>query len=274
MTYTKISIKTDTLPEFLPDILIAKLSEMGIESFEEQNVQLIAFAKQSDVSIDEISEFLTQMLIEYSVDEVKEENWNKKWEESFKFVEVDDQVFIYANFHEPDKSYPYQIKIHPKMAFGTGHHQTTRLVIRHMLNLDFKGKSVLDFGTGTGVLAILAEMMGAKEVLGIDTDEWSVNNALENIEINACHSIDIKQDNGDGLTGENNYDIVLANINRNALLNRKNIILQQLKSDAVLILSGLLDTDLEDIKAAYEETGLKFESVKQENEWIAVFFTR
>ncbi|MEA1873383.1 MAG: 50S ribosomal protein L11 methyltransferase [Bacteroidota bacterium] len=274
MTYTKIQIKTAGLPDFLPDILIAKLAEMGVESFEEQNDLLFAYGKTDDLPFDDVAEFLTQMIIPFEMGEIEEENWNKKWEENFKFVEVDDKVLIHADFHEIKKAYPFVIKVHPKMAFGTGHHQTTRLVIRHMLNMDFKAKHVLDFGAGTAVLAILAEQMGAKSILAVDMDEWAVNNATENIQINQCKAIKVKQSNGDNLNSESVYDIILANVNKNALLDRKYLLVNALKPNGELVLSGLLENDLPDIQSEYEKSGLKFETVNQENEWIAVRFVK
>ncbi len=272
MTYTKIQIKTSTLPDFLPDILIAKLAEMGVESFEEHEESLFAYGKTSELSVDDVSLFLTQMIIPFEMEEIPAQNWNKKWEENFKYIEVDDNVLIHADFHKFEKAYPHVIKIHPKMAFGTGHHQTTRLVIRHMLKMDFKAKTVLDFGTGTAVLAILAEQMGAKSVLAVDLDEWAVNNANENIQINQCKTIQVKQSNGDDLKAAEFYDIILANVNKNALLDRKNILINALKPNGKLILSGLLEDDLPEIRNAYQNSGLKFETVNQEDEWIAVRF--
>ncbi|MDA3912320.1 MAG: 50S ribosomal protein L11 methyltransferase [Bacteroidales bacterium] len=274
MTYTKIQIKTSSLPDFLPDILIAKLADMGVESFEEQNDSLFAYGKTEELQLDDVAEFLTQMIISFEMEEIPEQNWNKKWEENFKFVEVDDKVLIHADFHKPEKLYPHVIKIHPKMAFGTGHHQTTRLVIRHMLNLDFNAKTVLDFGAGTAVLAILAEQMGAKSILAVDMDEWAINNANENIQINQCKTIQVKQSNGDDLKTDALYDVILANVNKNALLDRKNILIDGLKPSGILILSGLLENDLPEIQTAYEKSGLKFETINQENEWIAVKFVK
>lgn len=274
MTYTKIQIKTAGLPDFLPDILIAKMAEMGVESFEEQNDLLFAYGKTDELPLDDVAEFLTQMIIPFEIETIQEENWNKKWEENFKYVEVDGKVLIHADFHEPEKSYPYVIKIHPKMAFGTGHHQTTRLVIRHMLNLNFKSKTVLDFGAGTAVLAILAEQMGSKSVLALDMDEWAVDNARENIQINQCKTIRVEQSNGDDLKTDATYDVILANVNKNALLDRKNILIKALKPKGKLILSGLLEADMPKIQSEYEKSGLKFETVNQENEWIAVKFVK
>jgi len=272
MTYTKIQIETSGLPDFLPDILIAKMSEIGVESFEEQDGLLLAYGKNNEFSLDDVTEFLTQMIIPFELEEIASQNWNKKWEENFKFVEVDDKVLIHADFHKVKKSYPHVIKIHPKMAFGTGHHQTTRLVIRHMLNMDFKSKKVLDFGAGTAVLAILAEQKGAKSVLAVDMDEWAVNNANENIQINQCKVIQVKQSNGDDLITVPTFDIILANVNKNALINRKKMLVNALKPQGKLVLSGLLENDLPEIQSEYEKSGLKFETVNQENEWIAVKF--
>lgn len=271
MIYTKIRIETSGLPEFLPEILVAKLAEMGAESFQEEEGFLFAYAQSAEIDELELAAFLTQMLVNYEMEEIPPQNWNQKWEENFRFIEIDDKVLIHAKFHEVEKEYPYVIQIHPKMAFGTGHHQTTRLVIRHMLEMDFKGKSLMDFGTGTAVLAILGKKMGAENILGIDIDEWAVNNSLENIKINDANDIEICKGNGDELP-DVRYDVILANVNRNALLDRKEILVSHLAENGELILSGLLETDLEDIRNAYEQSGLKFETVKQEDEWIAIRF--
>ncbi len=272
MVYIKYKIKTTNLPEFLPDILIAKLAEMGMESFQEEGDFLMAYGQQKEIDTNKIDAYLSNMFVDFEVEEIQPENWNQKWEENFRFIEIDDKVLIYAKFHEREKKYPFEIQINPKMAFGTGHHQTTRLVIQHMLEMDLSDKTLLDFGTGTAVLAILAEKMKAKHILGVDIDDWSVNNALENIQINQSNKIEIVQGNGDNLP-QTKYDVILANVNRNVLLEKKEILISRLSDKkGVLILSGLLQTDLDIIRNAYEPLGLKFQSVKQEDEWIAVRF--
>ena len=249
--------------------LVALLSDQGFEGFEEEPQLLKAFIaehlfKQAEFTqVIEIFENLAYQ--KYTVENV---NWNKQWEEGFQPVLVDDFVGIRATFHTPMEGVLHEIIITPKMSFGTGHHATTYLMIQQMQRLDFKGKLVLDFGTGTGVLAILASKLGASNVFAIDYDEWSITNTLENIEQNACTNIRIAQ--MDTLPIEEKFDIILANINLNVILpNLKSIVLDSFSGTSVL-LSGFLKENESLVIASLAEAGLQYISTLQRGDWILV----
>lgn len=273
MDYIKINISVDQLTESLSEILVAKLSELGMESFEETEDALISYVPEDSFNRVEVEKFLRLMVVNFEVEKILDQNWNKKWEDGFRFIDVDGKVLIRAEFHEAEKEYQYVLNINPKMAFGTGHHQTTRLMIRQMLNMDFNEKTVLDFGTGTGVLSILAEKMNASKMYAFDIDEWSVVNAKENAEINNCTKIEIVQSNGDDIP-DVKYDIILANIIRNTLLEKKDVIMKHLKPDGKVLLSGLYEKDLVSVIPRFEETGLKFDGIVQEDEWVSALFVK
>ena len=249
--------------------LVALLSDQGFEGFEEEPQLLKAFIaehlfKQAEFTqVIEIFENLAYQ--KYTVENV---NWNKQWEEGFQPVLVDDFVGIRATFHTPMEGVLHEIIITPKMSFGTGHHATTYLMIQQMQELDFKGKSVLDFGTGTGVLAILASKLGASNVFAIDYDEWSITNTHENIEQNGCTNIRIAQ--LDALPIEEKFDIILANINLNVILpNLKSIVLDSFSGTSVL-LSGFLKENESLVVASLAEAGLQYISTLQRGDWILV----
>jgi ribosomal protein L11 methyltransferase len=274
MDYTKIQIRTDNLPDFLPPILIAKLDEMGVESFEEIENYLNVYFPQDKSRLNLVENFLTGVLVEFHTETIQEENWNAVWESDFQPIVVDDKVVIKADFHKLDKKYPFELLINPKMAFGTGHHPTTRLVIQHMLNHSFSDSVVLDMGTGTGVLAILAEKLGAKSVSAFDNDEWAVNNAKENVQLNQCQNIEISLGVGEEYLEKTSFDFILANINRNALLSFADYISARLKTSAVCILSGLLKTDVDLVKSTYETKEMKFIEQISEGDWVALVFNK
>ena len=249
--------------------LVALLSDQGFEGFEEEPQLLKAliaehlFKQAEFTQVIEIFENLAYQ--KYTVENV---NWNKQWEEGFQPVLVDDFVVIRATFHTPMEGVLHEIIITPKMSFGTGHHATTYLMIQQMQELDFKGKSVLDFGTGTGVLAILASKLGASNVFAIDYDEWSITNTHENIEQNGCTNIRIAQ--LDALPIEEKFDIILANINLNVILpNLKSIVLDSFSGTSVL-LSGFLKENESLVIASLAEAGLQYISTLQRGDWILV----
>src|SRR5665647_862284 len=192
MNYLEFDFDIES-PEQL-EKLVALLAEQGFEGFEEEEDSLNAFIPEHNFNEDEFSRVIDMFVtVSYTKTIVENINWNKKWEEDFKPVLVDDFVAIRAGFHQPIKNVAHEIIITPKMSFGTGHHATTYLMIKQMQELDFIEKSVLDFGTGTGVLAILARKLGAEKVFAIDYDEWSITNAIENIEQNSCSNIRVQQ---------------------------------------------------------------------------------
>jgi ribosomal protein L11 methyltransferase len=269
MSYIAITMRAGAAQT---DLLIAQLSELKYEGFEEQTDALIAYIPAVDFEEAALQAQLAPYGVTYTKETIGQTNWNALWESNFEPVQVDDFCGIRADFHPPFDPQPsYEIVITPKMAFGTGHHATTASMIKLMQGLDFNGKSVFDFGTGTGILAILAEMMGAATADAIDYDEWSVNNTLENVAANGMKKVKVWQaDKLDAITGK--YDILLANINYNILLqfmgDMKNLVIPGGK----LLLSGILPTDEENIAAAAVSKGFIQEGRIEKDNWLALQF--
>lgn len=268
MNYIEIVFEIENNTE--RELLIAQLYNIGFESFEENDATLKAFICQNDFNKYELTKLVETISIKYSKSIIKQQNWNQIWESDFKPVYINDFVGIRAGFHEPLKGFQHEIIITPKMSFGTGHHATTFLMIQAMKGIHFKNKSVLDFGTGTAVLAILSEKLGASKVDAIDYDEFCIENALENIETNSCRSISIIQSNAAEMNKK--YDVVLANINKNIILDNLQIIVTQLNKNSVLLLSGLLNTDENEILNAANNLGLKYLNKYEKEEWICLKF--
>ena len=256
------------------DILIARLAELNFESFIETHEGVLAYIGKQHWNEDRVKDLqiFTQpdTKIEYAVREIKQENWNAKWEQSFEPIQIDESCVIRAPFH-PRPEVTYDIVIEPKMSFGTGHHETTHLMLRHMLNAGFKGKSVLDMGCGTGVLAILAAMKGAMRVDAIDNDPWSYVNAIENVQRNRQDNIEVHQGDAGLLEGQN-YDYILANINRNVLLTDLPLYVRHLNPNGVLMLSGFLTMDLPVISEKCLEEGLVFLKKSEKKDWAATVY--
>jgi len=258
------------------EILLALLTECGFESFTDTDDGLNAYARKVDEDekcVCERIKVLPDAHIEFERTEIEQQNWNEIWESGFKPIIVNSECYIRAEFHESKPEIPYEIIIQPKMSFGTGHHETTHLMVEYLLELDLQGKDVLDMGCGTSILAILAKMKGADYVEAIDIDDWAVENSIENATRN---HVEISVKLGDAsVLGERKFDTIIANIQRNILMEdipKYVKVLNFAKSE--LILSGLMEIDFEDIKAKCEENGLKFLSKKQKNEWIALRFIK
>ena len=252
------------------DQLIALLIEAGFEGFEEGNGYLVAYIQEdcfNETSFDEVIALFPS--ISYTRTIVENINWNRKWEKSFDPVIINDFVGIRADFHEPlSGSVAHEIIITPKMSFGTGHHATTNLMISQMRDIDFRDKSVLDFGTGTGVLAILAEKLGANAIKAIDNDSWSINNAAENIEQNQCTKISLSL--ADMPPVGNLYDIILANINLNVILIYIYVISSLLKPGGLAFLSGFLKENEKELCVKLELIDLQCIKIAQKREWLCI----
>jgi len=248
--------------------LIAQLSLIGYDAFEELPGSLNAFIPAADFNEPELIAMLGKIAFEKQ--EIEKQNWNELWESNFEPVQVEDFVGIRASFHEPINGVEHEIVITPKMSFGTGHHATTYLVMQAMRNLSWEGKTVFDFGTGTGILAILAEKLGAQSVLGIDNDDWCIENATENIEINRCTKIEIAK----GETAElgRRYEIILANINKHIILENIPYLDNSLQKGGLILLSGLLAEDESDILKACQLVGWKHQFTNTRNGWIVCQF--
>lgn len=254
------------------DILVAELSEAGFESFVENDTGILAYIKKTEWQEDilESIEILNneQFTSTYTFKEIAQENWNETWERNFHPIQIDSQCAVRAPFHQKC-DVEYDIVIEPKMSFGTGHHETTHMMLQFILEHDFKGKSVLDMGSGTGVLAILAAMKGAAHIDAIDIDNWCYLNAKENVARNDCSHINVHE--GDSsLLGDRKYDVILANINRNILVRDIAAYAQNLRKNGTLFVSGFYVDDLPLISEKCAESGLQFVKNLEKKRWVAV----
>ncbi len=270
MNYTEIDITTTNVE--LKDLLIAELSEIGYEGFEETDLGLKAFLPEDNFEDATLEILAAKHNIEYTITSIPHQNWNELWESNFSPMTVDDFVGVRASFHEPMNNVEHEIIITPKMSFGTGHHATTYMMMDLMRDMDFTNKSVYDFGSGTGILAILAEKLGSKSILAVDYDDWCIENSKENIESNGCKYIKIaKADNAQ--TGEA-FDVVLANINKNIILDNMATLSEDIKPNGYILLSGLLPEDEKDILEAAKIQRWEHLITVTKNNWIALKFSR
>ncbi len=250
------------------EMLIAILADAGFESFEEDDHCLKAYIPEPDLDEAALVEIVKTMVVNYSRRLVPPENWNARWESGFEPVRVHDFAAIRAGFHEPVDGVQYEIIITPKMSFGTGHHATTFLMVEQMSAMDLAGKELLDFGTGTGVLAILAEKMGARAVTALDNDEWSITNSIENCLANACTKVSIKR--ADQIVDDKIYDIILANINLNVILASLPAIANAAKSGATILLSGFFKSDELQLFTALAQNRFIWAKTTQKGDWICL----
>jgi ribosomal protein L11 methyltransferase len=267
-----IHIRFQPVTKEQQEILVAQLSELGYEGFEEGINYISAFIPEEQFNEPETHQLIAGTDTAISKEVIEPRNWNEEWEQNFHPVIIDDFCGIRAHFHAPLQNVQHEIIITPKMSFGTGHHATTHLMIQAMQQLSFTGKTVLDFGTGTGVLAILAERLGAKSVLAIDNDEWSINNAEENIALNHCSNITIEK--AESLQMSMEFDILLANINKHVLIANMGGIKQHLTLGGVVIMSGLLTGDRPDIEKAAAGNGLSVLEYKTRGDWMCILFKK
>ncbi|MFL9484462.1 50S ribosomal protein L11 methyltransferase [Chitinophagaceae bacterium LWZ2-11] len=274
MQHIEITITTPDVN--LQETLIAELSEIGFNGFEESESELKAYVSESDFDEKQLDEILVQHNLVYSKSTIKEQNWNEVWESNFQPLEVADLttgkpwIGVRADFHQPFQDVDYEIVITPKMSFGTGHHATTYTVMQLMKEIDFKNKSVYDFGTGTGILAILAEMLGATNIVAVDNDDWCIENSKENIERNNCKHIEIEKVTT-AETGRK-FDILIANINKNIILDNLSYLAENVSVMSPILLSGLLKEDEADILEATRKLGWKHNKTIQKGMWIAMSF--
>ena len=258
------------------EILIAELGEAGFESFVENEDGVEAFIQKTDWNAHILDDIYVlnskEFEISYEMKEIEQTNWNIEWEKNFNQIEVDGLVSIRAPFHE-NPNLKYDIVIEPKMSFGTGHHETTHMMVQHLLDLDVAGKKVLDMGCGTGILAIFAEMKGANPIDAIDIDNWCYQNSLENIERNNCKNITVFE--GDAsLLKNKKYDVIIANINRNILMNDMHVYANCLNSNGVILLSGFYKEDIPVIDAEVSKYGLKLNKQIERNNWVSLKYVK
>ncbi len=256
------------------EILIAELGEKAFESFIETETGISAFVQKDlwDTNILEDIQILSnpEFKIEYTFEEIEQVNWNEEWEKNFEPIDVDGKCHVRAPFHEKTSA-EYDIVIEPKMSFGTGHHETTHMMIQHLLETDLVGKKTLDMGCGTAILAILAEMKGAQLIDAIDIDNWCYLNSIENAERNNCKHISVYEGDASLLVGKK-YDVIIANINRNILLNDMQQYVDCLNENGILFLSGFYTEDIPVISESCTSKGLTYVKQFERNNWVALKF--
>jgi ribosomal protein L11 methyltransferase len=265
MNYIQLSIEATALDQ---ELLIGQLSELAPTGFEQTDTYLLAYFEEERFPSYDVHEVLKKFT--FQITTVAEQNWNADWEASFEPVVVADFCAVRAHFHPTVPGVQHEIIITPKMSFGTGHHATTYMMLEQMQGLDFYSKTVLDFGTGTGVLAILAEKLGASHVTAIDNDAWSFENAQENIQLNHCEKITTLLT--DTIPQTEHFDIILANITKNVLLSYMGILKSCLKPSAYLLLSGLLQDDKDEMAAAAHDMGIKLVTERIRAGWLSLLF--
>jgi len=258
-------------PVILDEIQLAALYELGFESFEEKETTMDGYLGESLFNEPQLAE-INKVYPYTSYELIKQQNWNAIWESGFTPIEVDKKIFVRASFH-PSNSLDYEIIIDPKMAFGTGHHATTYMVLSEMLKLDLKDKSVLDFGCGSGILAIAAEKMGAESAEGIDYDLWSVENTKENIELNKCTKIQVWQADNLG-SNTQDYDLIFANITRDILIQSSVDIYRLLKPGGIAIYSGFIPGDALKVKSCLISLGVKQVKLVIKDSWACLVWSK
>lgn len=280
MKYLEFTFRTVPCTEVVNDVLSAVLGEVGFESFVEQPDGIAAYIQQSlfdEAALREaLADFpLPDTQVDYTYTEAEDKDWNEEWEKNFfQPILIGDRCVIHSTFHKDVPRTEYDIVINPQMAFGTGHHETTSLIIGELLDNDLRGKALLDMGCGTSILAILARMRGADPCTAIDIDEWCVRNSLENIALNGVDGISVFQGDASSLADKGPFDVVIANINRNILLNDMKHYVSRMNPGAELYMSGFYVDDIPVIREEAERNGLRFVHHREKNRWVAVKFER
>lgn len=268
------------MPEFIKctfastdEIILAYLSEYDFDSFEELENETIAYIKTNSLT-DEVKSEIEQIFhdnnVNFNWEETEDKNWNEIWEASFQPIFIEDKIAVRATFHTLPLAYPYEIIINPKMAFGTGHHATTYMMMDRMKDLELKGKAVFDYGCGTGILAIFASMLGAKHIYAIDIENESYLNTIENCEINHIKNVTAQEATLDQLDSSTTYDIILANINRNVLLDSVQKLSTLLDVNDILLISGILVADETIIEESFAGAGLKQVHKSERENWLCI----
>ena len=276
MNYTQISFKLNPDNQENREILVAMLSDLAFESFDESEEQVMGYIPGESVNLEEIMEITS--LLPFSVQTANEiipdKNWNEVWEKNyFKPLLIGNRCLVRAPFHTEFEPAEFELVIEPKMAFGTGNHETTTLVAEQILNMDLEGKTVLDMGCGTGILGMLASLKGAKSVIAIDIDTWSFESAVENARLNNILNLEAKL--GDAsLLGTEKYEIIFANIHKNVIINDLPIYESVLQSGGKLFLSGFYTHDMPDVKAKAESLGLIETGFQEKNNWVVYSFEK
>jgi len=276
MDYIELTLEVAPL-EPGRDILMAELAEVGFESFLDTEEGLLAYIQKDEFdenSLKEINIFKQSgFKTNYQLKTIADQNWNEVWEKSFDPINVEDACYIRAPFHEKESNIKFDIVIEPKMSFGTGHHETTYLMIKRLLDMDINGKKVLDMGCGTGVLAILAKLRKAACVIAVDIDEWAYRNTIENIENNNNLEIDVKLGGAEVISNQQ-FDVIIANINRNILLQDMKSYVQSLNAKGDLLLSGFFFADKEVLIEETSKYGLELSYEESNNDWTLLHLVK
>ena len=276
MKYFEVTFTILPYSETASDVLSALTAEIGFESFVECEGGMQAYVQQSlfdEAALKAIlSDFpMSDTQITYTITEPEDKNWNEEWEKNFfQPIVIEGRCVIHSTFHKDYPKAEYDIVINPQMAFGTGHHETTSSILGALLEADLKGKSVLDMGCGTSILAILASMRGADRVTAIDIDDWCVNNSRNNIALNHLNNITVELGDASLLKGREPFDVVIANINRNILLNDMHAYVDCMHSGSEIYMSGFYVEDIDAIRQCGENLGLEFVGYREKNRWAAV----
>lgn len=273
MDFIEVTLKVNA--DFA-DIFTAELGELGFNAFEENEEGFSAYIDEDKFSQEALEEVVNRyagmVQVEYTTQKIERQNWNEEWERNFEPLFIGDKVSVRASFHEKPANAEYDIVINPKMSFGTGHHETTTLMIENQLTLDHQGKRVLDMGCGTGILAIMAGELGASEIVAVEIEDWTVENARENAGLNGYATIDVRLGGAETIEGDEPYDIILANINRNVLLEDMPAYVAVLKPQGYLLLSGFYTEDLPMLQERATELGLTYLSHRVKNNWVSAIF--
>jgi ribosomal protein L11 methyltransferase len=276
MTYLELIFSLNSTEEFHKDLLINALSEIGFDTFEDTDAGFKAYIPEPDLNLEQLDQialsYADLFSFSYILNKIPHQNWNEVWESNFEPIQVAGKCYVRATFHEAHPEFEHEIVIDPKMAFGTGHHQTTALMMEFMLEHDFRDKTVLDMGCGTGILAILAAKLEAKEVLAIDYDEICYESTLENSDLNQISTIKALKGSKEVIP-ESRFEIILANINRNILLDQLDTYAKVSMPGTLLFLSGFYEEpDLSILKEKCESLGFSYLNHKELNNWVAAKF--
>lgn len=282
MEYIKVTFRTEDVEEWANDLLASMLGEIGFESFEETSRGIIGYCPAPAFDEEAMKQTVAELpiddtsLIAYRIETIADQNWNAVWEQNgYEPIEVSSECIIHGSNKEISQDYKYDIIINPVQSFGSGYHETTRMILNYLLDMNIDDKAVLDMGCGTGVLGILACLRGAGSLVAIDIDEWSWRNAIENIEANDIEGAEVIHGDASQLAEfPNCFDIVLANINRNILLNDMEAYVGTMTDSAHIIMSGFYLEDLDMIRSKAESLGLHYLDHRTDNDWTAVRFTK
>jgi ribosomal protein L11 methyltransferase len=280
MSYISLEVNC---PEDFIEIFMAELAEIGFSTFQEKEdgSGLFAYSEENqNIQASQVEELFQQYgeltTVTYELGSVEKENWNADWEKNYQPIEVEDKILIRADFHPPNPKFPIEIIVTPKMSFGTGHHETTYQMLNLMHDMDLKKTKVLDAGCGTGILAILASIKGASKVDAYDIDEWAVENTTENFSLNSIDKSDFQiwQGKVDTIPKSTIYDLILANINKNILLEDIQYLQKHIRKDAFLMLSGFYENDVDDILNECKKFSLELENQSVRNQWSALLLRK